>query len=202
MPAGWEIRRKENVQEAGVCMACWWSTGCWTVALQAEPGTYPWWASLWMSLCWAPCPSWGRHAKQNFASGKIASLPRPKESSVPPCSLLAVDFLLQSKCICIVLEVWLRLEGIPCNPWAVFLWFKTHTLTCVHTHRSAHACSHLILTRVPGGEKPTFKCGRLRLWGALRFLREYNGLIVQACLRPVAGRQAGPKLILNNRFRP
>lgn len=61
---------------------------------------------------------------------------------------------------------------------------------------------HFILTRVPGGEKSILVRARFRLQGALRFLREHNGLIVQACFSPVAGRQASWKLILNNHLKP
>ena len=39
----------------------------------------------------------------------------------------------------------------------------------------------------PGGEKSTLVDARFRLQGALRFLHQDNGLIVQACLSPVAG---------------
>ena len=123
-----------------------------------------WGSDLWLSkqsqglVCgvWvysyysAEPPALPMGGKWNLASWKIASSPKLEKCSVPTCFLLASDFLLQSKCIFIVLPVWLRLERIPYNPCTGFLWFETPTCTYMH----AHTCSHFILTGFPGGESP------------------------------------------------
>lgn len=113
----------------------------------------------------------------------------------------ASDFFLQSKYI-LIAPVWLRLERIPCNFCTGFLWFEClHAFTCRHTH--ACTCTLTLHSHpVSRRGKSSLISAEFRLQEALWFLYYYNGLIVQACLIPVAGRQASWKLILTHHFRP